>query len=177
MFAPDGKVRRQVEPKFKVSGACDGFGDGSGDLHACTFAATDASTLYLGTAGSDGAVLGQPETNEVVAMDLGTGKERWRTKEPHGRAMRPLAVEGGKALVYVQPGKGPNDSAAIATIAATGGAPQILLQTPAAAAEAERTFYLTPCMAWSGGRFFLLNGRVQSPTAQKKDRTLLSFGK
>ncbi|MFD9560845.1 PQQ-binding-like beta-propeller repeat protein [Streptomyces sp. NPDC059994] len=97
MFAPDGKVRRQVEPKFKVSGACDGFGDGSGDLHACTFAATDASTLYLGTAGSDGAVLGQPETNEVVAMDLGTGKERWRTKEPHGRGVRP-ARQGAERL-------------------------------------------------------------------------------
>lgn len=176
-FAPDGKVRWQVEPKFKVTGACDGYGDGSGDLHACTFAATDAATLYLGTAGSEGAVLGEPETNEVVAVDLGNGKEKWRTKEPHGRAMRPLAVEGGKAVVYVQPGKGPDDSAAIATIAATGGAPQTLLQTPAAAAGAQRTFYLTPRMIWSGGRFFLLNGRVHSPTAQKKDRTLLSFGK
>lgn len=176
-FAPDGKVRWQVEPKFTVTGACDGFGDGSGDLHACTFAASDGATLYLGTAGTDGAVVGEPETNEVVAVDLGTGKEKWRTKEPRGRAMRPLAVEGGKAVVYVQPGKGPNDSAAIATIAATGGAPQILLQTTAAAAGTERMFFLSPRMAWSGGRFFLLNGRVQSPTAQRKDRTLLSFGK
>ncbi|OAR22075.1 hypothetical protein A8W25_29945 [Streptomyces sp. ERV7] len=176
-FAPDGKVRWQVEPKFKVTGACDGFGDGSGDLHACTFAASDAATLYLGTAGSGGAVLGEPETNEVVAVDLGTGKEKWRTKEPHGRAMRPLAVEGGKAVVYVQPGQGPNDSAAVATIAATGGAPQIVLQTPAAAAATERGFFLSPRMVWSGGRFFLLNGRVMSPTAQRKDRTLLSFGK
>ncbi|MFF1478170.1 hypothetical protein ACFVYD_11455 [Streptomyces sp. NPDC058301] len=137
----------------------------------------DATTLYLGTAGSEGVVVGEPETNEVVAVDLATGKEKWRTKEPHGRAMRPLAVEGGKAVVYVQPGKGPNDSAAIATIAATGGAPQVLLQTPAAATGAESAFFLRPRMAWSGGRFFLLNGRVQSPTAQKKDRTLLSFGK
>ncbi|MFC0844255.1 PQQ-binding-like beta-propeller repeat protein [Streptomyces noboritoensis] len=176
-FAPDGKVRWQVEPKFQVTGACDGFGDGSGNLHACTFAANDAATLYLGTAGSGGAVLGEPETNEVVAIDLGTGKEKWRTKDSRGRAMRPVAVEGGKAVVYVHPGKDPNDSAAVATIAATGGAPQVLLQTPAAAAATERAFFLTPRMAWSDGRFFLLNGHVQSPTAQRKDRTLLSFGK
>ncbi|GAA0595202.1 PQQ-binding-like beta-propeller repeat protein [Streptomyces crystallinus] len=176
-FGPDGKVRWQVEPKFKVTGACDGFGDGSGDLHACTFAAVDSATLYLGTAGSGGAVVGEPETNEVVAIDLGNGKEKWRTKEPRGRAMRPLAVEDGKAVVYVQPGKGPSDSAGIATIAATGGAPRTLLQTPAAATATEQGFFLTPHMTWSGGRFFLLNGRVKSPTPQHKDRTLLSFGK
>lgn len=175
-FAPDGKVRWQVEPKFKVTGACDGFGDGSGDLHACTFAASDAGTLYLGTSGSGGAVVGEPESNEVVAVDLGTGKEKWRTKEPHGRAMRPLAVEGGKAVVYVQAGQGPADAASVATIAATGGMPQTLLRTPAAAAATERAFFLAPRPAWSGSRFFLLNGRVKSPTAQQKDRTLLSFG-
>ncbi|MFI1103814.1 PQQ-binding-like beta-propeller repeat protein [Streptomyces melanogenes] len=177
-FAPDGKVRWQVEPKFPVTGACDGFGDGSGDLQACTFSANDAATLYLGTAGSDGAVLGEPETNEVVAIDLATGKEKWRTKESHGRAMRPMAVEGGKAVVYIHPGKAPdNSAAAVATIAATGGAPQVLLQSPAAAAATERAFFLAPRMAWSDGRFFLLNGHVQSPTPQRKDRTLLSFGK
>ncbi|MFD9795382.1 PQQ-binding-like beta-propeller repeat protein [Streptomyces sp. NPDC059070] len=176
-FAPDGKVRWQVEPKFRTAGACDGTGDGSGDLLGCTFAAADSATLYLGTEGTGGAVLGQPESNEVVALDLATGKEKWRTKAADGRAMRPLAVEGGKAVVYVQPGRGPDDSAAVATIAPTGGAPRIVLQSPAASAATERAFFLSPRPLWSGGRFFLLNGSVQSPTAQHKDRTLLSFGK
>lgn len=149
--------------------------DGQG-LDGCTAAAADTGTLYLGTEGSGGAISSYPETNEVVAIDLGNGKEKWRTKDPKGRAMRPQAVEGGKLVAYVQPGR-VQDAAAMATFAPTGGAPQVVLQSPEAAIGGERAFYLNPHMLWSGGRFFMLNGRVQSPSDKGKDHALLSFGK
>ncbi|MFE4873652.1 PQQ-binding-like beta-propeller repeat protein [Streptomyces sp. NPDC056682] len=173
-FAPDGKVRWQVEPNFKTMGGCDGH-DGQG-LDGCTAAAADTGTLYLGTEGSGGAITSYPETNEVVAIDLGNGKEKWRTKDPKGRAMRPQAVEGGKLVAYVQPGR-VQDAAAMATFAPAGGAPQVVLQSPEAAIGGERAFFLNPHMLWSGGRFFMLNGRVQSPSDNGKDHALLSFGK
>ncbi|MFF4185118.1 PQQ-binding-like beta-propeller repeat protein [Streptomyces sp. NPDC001691] len=173
-FAPDGKVRWQVEPTFKAMSGCDGH-DSRG-LDGCTAVAADSSTLYLGTEGSGGAISGYPETNEVVAIDLTNGKEKWRAKDPKGRAMRPQAVEGGKLLAYVHPGR-VQDAAAMVAFAPTGGAPQAVLQSPEAAIGGERAFYLNPHMLWSGGRFFMLSGRVQSPSDKGKDHALLSFGK
>lgn len=174
-FAADGKVRSQHAPSFAVSGRCNGFGNASG-FQDCYAAAADADTLYIG-AGKPGKSLGIEDTNQVVAVDLNTGKERWRTAEqPKGRTMWPLAVEGGRVVVYVSPGSG--QAGSVVSLAPSDGASQPLLQSPAASAGAQGVFYTHGVrIAWADGRLFLLNGRVYSPEPRKASRAILSFAK
>ncbi len=174
-FAADGTVRSQSTPAFGVSGRCNGFGNASG-FQECYAAAADADSLYIG-AGKPGTTLDTEVTDQVVAVDLNTGKERWRTAEqPKGRTMWPLAVEDGRVLTYVTPGN--NEAGAVVSLAAADGASQPALQSPAAARGAEGVFYPHGIrIAWAGGRLFLLNGRVNSPEPRKASRAILSFGK
>ncbi|MEV7559527.1 PQQ-binding-like beta-propeller repeat protein [Streptomyces sp. NPDC089795] len=174
-FAADGTVRSQGSPTFGVSGRCNGFGHSDG-FQECYAVAADADSVYLG-AGKPGAVLDTDATNQVVAVDLNTGKERWRTAEqPKGRTMWPLAVENGRILTYVTPGNG--EAGAVVSLAATDGASRPVLQSPAAARGPEEVFYPHGIrIAWADGRVFLLNGRVYSPEARKVSRAILSFGK
>ncbi|MFD6913034.1 PQQ-binding-like beta-propeller repeat protein [Streptomyces virginiae] len=174
-FAADGTVRSQSVPTFGVSGRCNGFGNATG-FQECYAVAADADSLYIG-AGKPGTTLGIDVTNQVVAVDLNTGKERWRTAEqPKGRTMWPLAVEDGKVLTYVTPGSG--EAGAVVALAAADGASRPVLQSPAAAAGPEDVFYTHGIrIAWAGGRLFLLNGRVYSPEPRKASRAILSFGK
>ncbi|GAA2634776.1 MULTISPECIES: outer membrane protein assembly factor BamB family protein [Streptomyces] len=174
-FAADGTVRSQSSPAFGVSGRCNGFGHADG-FQECYAAAADADTLYIG-AGPPGATLDTDVTDQVVAVDLNTGKERWRTAgQPKGRTMWPLAVEEGRVVTYVTPGSG--RAASVVSLAAADGASQPVLQSPAAASGAEDVFYPHGIrIAWTGGRLFLLNGRVYSPEPRKVSRAILSFGK
>ncbi|MFJ6798008.1 PQQ-binding-like beta-propeller repeat protein [Streptomyces sp. NPDC091268] len=176
-FTADGKVRSQSEPGFGVTGRCNGWGNANG-LQECHSAAADADTLYLG-AGKPGKEIGLDDdaVNQVVAVDLNTGQEKWRTPEqPKGRTVWPLAVENGRVVAYVSPSR--TEAAAVVTLAPADGASQPLLQSPAAAAGAEGVFFASSArIAWSGGRLFLLNGRVYSPEPKKVSRALLSFGK
>ncbi|WP_329099866.1 outer membrane protein assembly factor BamB family protein [Streptomyces sp. NBC_01439] len=173
-FAGDGAVRSQGSPAFGVSGRCNGFGNASG-FQECYAATADADSLYIG-AGKPGATLDTEDTGQVVAVDLNTGKERWRTAEqPKGRTMWPLAVEDGRVLTYVTPGNG--EAGAVVSLAAADGAVRSVLQSPAAARGAEGVFYPHGVrIAWAGGRLFLLNGRVYSPEPRKASRAILSFG-
>ncbi|MFE9928295.1 PQQ-binding-like beta-propeller repeat protein [Streptomyces sp. NPDC005533] len=174
-FAADGKVRSQGPAAFGVSGRCNGFGN-AGRHQECYAAVADADTLYIG-AGKPAATLDTEETNQVVAVDLNTGKERWRTAEqPKNRTMWPLAIEEGRVLVYVSPGSGA--AASVVSLAPADGASQPVLQSPAVSAGAASVFYSHGIRTtWSGGRVFLLNGRVYSPEPKKKSRAILSFGK
>ncbi|MBW5485038.1 outer membrane protein assembly factor BamB family protein [Streptomyces bambusae] len=173
-FAADGKVRSEGELGFGVSGRCNGFGN-AGDIQGCYAAAADADTLYLG-AGRPGKSLGTDDTNQVVAVDLNTGKERWRTAEqPKGRTMWPLAVENGRVVVYVAAGSGA--AASVVSLAPADGASQPVLQSPAAAAGPQSALYPFSLRAgWAGGRVFVLNGSVGSPDTRKVSIALLSFG-
>uniref|UniRef100_A0AAU2JJT3 PQQ-binding-like beta-propeller repeat protein n=1 Tax=Streptomyces sp. NBC_00049 TaxID=2903617 RepID=A0AAU2JJT3_9ACTN len=174
-FTADGKVRSQGNAAFGVSGRCNGFGNSTG-LQECYAAVADTDTLYIG-AGKAGSSLGIDVTNQVVAVDLNTGKEKWRTAEqPKGRSVWPLAVEGGRVVVYVSPGSG--EAGAVVSLAPADGASQPVLQSPAAAAGAQSVFYDHGVrIAWAGGRLFLLNGTVQGPEPRKASRAILSFGK
>ncbi|MFD9824614.1 outer membrane protein assembly factor BamB family protein [Streptomyces violascens] len=174
-FTPDGKIRSQVDSKSQLTANCSGFGIVDRQLQDCSGTAADANTLYISTEGKDSGDLGVGRSNDVVAIDLGTGKEKWHAAAPKGRMMQPLAVEGGNVVLYIEPGI-EDTGAAIATLPQTGGTPTITLQSPSAAGSTERNFY-GPRMAWAGGRFFMLNGRVKSPKGDQRDNSLLSFGK
>ncbi|MFD7164216.1 outer membrane protein assembly factor BamB family protein [Streptomyces violascens] len=173
-FTADGKVRSSLKSKSALTANCGGFGNFGRTLQSCWGTAADANTLYMSTEGKDSGDLGVGRSNEVVAVDLGTGEEKWHAAAPKGRMMEPLAIEGGKVTLYVEPGV--EEAAAIASLAPTGGTPQITMQSPSSAASTERNFF-SPRVAWAGGRLFLLNDSVKSPKGDQRDNSLLSFGK
>ena len=90
-----GKFRSQVAFDEDFAPEC-GWGFLGGDLQACQGVAADADTLYLPTEASTGA-------NEIVAINLASGKEKWRVKSPAAETMLPLKTEGGKLVAYVEP--------------------------------------------------------------------------
>ncbi|MFE0652891.1 PQQ-binding-like beta-propeller repeat protein [Streptomyces sp. NPDC059534] len=174
IFALDanGKLRSQIQgggDKFAPS--CGGsfviFGK---NLQGCTGVAADANTFYMSTETDYG------KPNEVVAFDLKTGKPKWRSKAPGEQSMTPLRMEGGQVLLYVDPSY--DKGGAVATLAPTGGAPQILLQHPASTASIESSFY-SAGYAYGSGTFVVASGRVSA--SNDKDemqvKTMMAFSK
>ncbi|MFE9373797.1 PQQ-binding-like beta-propeller repeat protein [Streptomyces sp. NPDC006711] len=172
-FTAEGKLQSAVKSQASLTANCPGLSLDR-QLQGCWGTVVDGNTLYLPTKSADSGELGVGRTNEIVAIDLATGAEKWHAAAPKGRVMDPLAVENGKLSVYVEPGV--DGAAAVATLPLTGGAPQITLQSPSTAAGTERSFF-DPVGAWAGGRFFLMNSRVSSHKDGSKDNSILSFGK
>ncbi|MFJ3923381.1 PQQ-binding-like beta-propeller repeat protein [Streptomyces sp. NPDC090022] len=175
VFHADGTIRSQTDMKFAVNGRCNGWGNGLTGLQACDAAVADADTLYI-AGGKPGKHLGIDEVDEVVAVDLNTGQEKWHAAAPKGRTMWPLAIENGALLLYVEAGAG--EPGEIATLPPGGGTPQVVLRSPAMARGAQSVFFSHSVrLAWSGGRLFLLKGTVRSPEPTMVDHAILSFGR
>ncbi|MEU5435528.1 PQQ-binding-like beta-propeller repeat protein [Streptomyces sp. NPDC020719] len=171
-FKPDGSVRSELDSKDSFQPEC-GWAIMERDLRGCLGTAADADTLYLPTEPKQGGGDGYSRTNVIVAFDLGTGKEKWRSSPGDGRTMLPLQVEGGKLLAYIAPTSG--QGGAVASIAPSGGKPSVVLQNPASTANIESGFF-SKHVAYSGGRLFILNGRVSSPKGDTKEKALMGFG-
>ncbi|MEU6162555.1 PQQ-binding-like beta-propeller repeat protein [Streptomyces sp. NPDC047130] len=135
----------QLDGKTEIDVRCSGFSIFNKALESCDFVA-DEQNMYLPTKNVTGP-------NEILAVSLDTGKEKWRVKSPADASMQPLAVENGKLIAYVRP---TYDKGGQVVAVPTAGAhkPQRLLQNPAAGAQLETSFF-TPDVAWSGGRLFL----------------------
>ncbi|MER6157248.1 PQQ-binding-like beta-propeller repeat protein [Streptomyces sp. NPDC001868] len=164
----DGSTRSQVESDDSFAPECDG-GILTRDMQGCTGLAADANTLYLPTEEKDG-------TNEIVALNLSTGKEKWRVKSPSADAQfSPVKVEGAKLLAYVESAH--DAGGQVVSIPTTGDSHKAtkLIQMPASAAEIESSFY-SKAIDYVGGRFYisttLLNG-----VDDAKEKLMLAYGK
>ncbi|MCX5384058.1 PQQ-binding-like beta-propeller repeat protein [Streptomyces sp. NBC_00083] len=173
-FTADGKLRSRSVPAFQTASVCSGYGQSLDQLQSCYGAVADAGTLYIAADGTGTDVTRDADGTQVVAVDLDTGKEKWRANPDPGRKVRPLAVEDGKVVVYLD--AGPRLPAAVAVLAPAGGTPQVFLRSPVASADAERALY-APKPAWAQGRLFLLNKRVQTSRPDHRVHALLSFGR
>jgi hypothetical protein len=169
----NGRLRSQIDggqDKFqpRCGGAFVVFGQ---NLEGCTGVAADADTFYMAT---EPATVRSP--NHVVAFDLNTGKEKWRSASGGEVSMTPLRMEDGNVLVYK--GASYDKGGEVATIAPTGGAPKTLLKHPVSTAEIENSFYSAK-MVYADGRFFIASGRVSASndTEEKEKKTMLAFGK
>ncbi|MGW5675469.1 outer membrane protein assembly factor BamB family protein [Streptomyces sp. NPDC003860] len=169
----DGKLRSQIaggKDKFQVR--CGGsfvvFGQ---NLEGCTGVVADARNLYLGTAPARAG-----GANEVVAFNLDTGKPIWRAPAGGETSVVPLRMDGDRLAVYREPSY--DKGGAVAAIAPAGGAPQVVLQHPDGAAEAENSLY-SPRLVYADGRLFLASGRVSArdDKAEAETTTMLAFGK
>ncbi|MEU5973951.1 PQQ-binding-like beta-propeller repeat protein [Streptomyces sp. NPDC047315] len=169
----DGKLRSQIaggKDKFQVrcSGSLVVFGQ---NLEGCTGVVADARKLYLGTSP---VRAGGP--NEVVAFDLDSGKPAWRAPAGGDTSVVPLRMDGDRLAVYREPSY--DKGGAVATIAPSGGAPQVVLQHPDGAADVENSLY-SPRPVYADGRFFIASGRVSArdDKAETETATMLAFGK
>ncbi|MER5181808.1 PQQ-binding-like beta-propeller repeat protein [Streptomyces sp. NPDC002896] len=138
------------------------------DLQGCTGVAADANTLYLPTEAKSGA-------NEIVAISLDTGKEKWRAKPSGDRSMLPLRVEGGSLIVYEEPSY--DQGGTIASIATGAGShtPKKLLQNPQSTARIENGFY-SKAIDYVDGRFYISTTRLTG-NDDSKEKLMLAFGK
>ncbi|MFG2682767.1 PQQ-binding-like beta-propeller repeat protein [Streptomyces sp. NPDC048392] len=166
-FTSAGKVLEQVGVEEDFAPEC-GWAILERDLQGCTGVAVAAGTLYLPTEATGGA-------NEIVAVNLTTGKEKWRVKSPSDESMMPLKVEGDQLIAYVQPSY---DAGGQVVSIATGGSghkPAKLLQNPQGVADIENSFY-SKDIDWVDGRFFISSTRLTG-NDESKEKLMLAYGK
>ncbi len=166
-FTDGGKFRSQVGFDLDIGAEC-GWAILQRDLQGCTGVAADADTLYLPTKATTGA-------NEIVAINLATGKEKWRVKSPADESMLPIKVEDGKLIAYVHPSY--DAGGQVVSIPVTGGShqPTKLLQNPASAADVEDAFFSRD-FDYVDGRFYLSTTRL-SGNDDTKEKLMLAYGK
>ncbi|QOV37817.1 PQQ-binding-like beta-propeller repeat protein [Streptomyces ferrugineus] len=166
-FNSAGKIRSQVDVDLDIGAEC-GWAILQRDLTGCSGVVADANTLYMPTKAISSA-------NEIVAIDLANGKEKWRVKSPAEESMLPIKVEEGKLIAYVQPSY--DAGGQVVSIPATGSnhEPSKLLQNPAGAADIENGFF-SKAYAWVDGRFYLSSTRL-SGNDEAKEKLMLAFGK
>ncbi|WP_327117712.1 PQQ-binding-like beta-propeller repeat protein [Streptomyces sp. NBC_01341] len=171
----NGTLRSQLvgdkEDKFSVDCGHD-FAIFGQQLEGCSGLAADANSFYMMTEDDRS---GTGRTNKVVAFDLNTGKPKWKAAAPAERTMKPLRIEGGNVLVYLEPSY--DKGGAIATIAPTGGAPKVVLQHPDSTTRIENFF--TSKVVYAGGRSFVVSDRVSASNdeEEKEQTTMMAFGK
>jgi len=163
----DGSLRSQVDVNESFAPEC-GWAILERDLQGCTGVTADAGTLYLPTEAKTGA-------NEIVAISLDTGKEKWRTKSPADSSMLPMRTEGAALYAYVEPTY--EAGGRVVSVPTGGGShrPSTLLQNPQGTAEIENGFYSRD-IAYVDGRFYLSTGRLNG-NSETKQKLMLAYGK
>ncbi|PZT72929.1 MULTISPECIES: outer membrane protein assembly factor BamB family protein [unclassified Streptomyces] len=141
-------------------------------LQGCTGVAADANTFYMATQDDTS---GSARTNKVVAFNLNTGKPKWKANAPDAQTMKPLGMEGGDVLLYIDGGY--SKGGGIATLPPTGGSPKMILQHPDSTSAIERSFY-NPTILYAGGRSFIASGRVSAGNDKEEleTKTMMAFG-
>ncbi|MFF8944269.1 PQQ-binding-like beta-propeller repeat protein [Streptomyces sp. NPDC014864] len=163
----DGSIRSQVDTKASFDAQC-GFAILDRDLQGCRAVAVDASTLYLPTEATSGA-------NEIVALDLATGKEKWRVKSPADTKMVPVRVEDGNLVAYVEPSYDAGGQIVSVPTAGSSHTTTKLLQNPQGTAQIEDGFY-SKDVDWVDGRFYISTTRLNG-NDDTKEKLMLAFGK
>ena len=163
----DGSVRSEVDVDESFAPEC-GWAILSRDLQGCEGVAADANTLYLPTEAKSGA-------NEIVAISLESGKEKWRVKSPADEAMMPMKLDGTNLIAYVQPSY---DAGGRVVSIPTGGSshtPRKLLQNPQGTADIEDGFF-SKAVDYVDGRFYLSTTRLTG-NDESKEKLMLAYGK
>ncbi|MGW0824062.1 outer membrane protein assembly factor BamB family protein [Streptomyces sp. NPDC002845] len=162
----DGTFRSELQVDESFAPDC-GFTALSRDLQGCTGVAVGADTLYLPTEATGGA-------NEIVAISLADGKEKWRVKSPAGESMKPMKLDGANLLAYVEPSY---DAGGQVVSIPTGGKshkPVKLLQNPQGTADIENSFY-SKAIDYVDGRFYISTTRLTG-NDEAQEKLMLAYG-
>ncbi|MFD7877379.1 PQQ-binding-like beta-propeller repeat protein [Streptomyces sp. NPDC059766] len=163
----DGTFRSEVGVDEDFAPEC-GWALLDRDLQGCEGVAADANTLYLPTKATTGA-------NEIVAVDLSSGKEKWRVKSPADTSMQPIRIEGGRLVAYVEPTYDAGGQVVSIATAGTVHTPAKLLRNPQGTARIESGFF-SKSIAWVDGRFYLSSTHLTGKD-DAKEKLMLAFGK
>ncbi|ARF77132.1 hypothetical protein B7C62_12715 [Kitasatospora albolonga] len=174
-FTDSGKLRSQMIPAKNdtVTANCgSAFAIFGQKLEGCSGVVADADTFYIATKPGTGSA----RTNKVIAFDLNTGKPKWTVDAPAERVVRPLRLEGGNVLLYLEPRY--DKAGAILTLPASGGATSVLLQHPEGTNRIENGFY-SNVVLYEGGRSFIVSKRVSASNDKEEleQTTALVFSK
>ncbi|GAA4314271.1 PQQ-binding-like beta-propeller repeat protein [Streptomyces venetus] len=166
-FTSGGKFQSQVGFDEDFAPEC-GWAILERDLQGCQGVAADDTTLYLPTEATTGA-------NEIVAVNLATGKEKWRVKSPADESMLPMKIEGDKLIAYVEPSYDAGGQVVSIPTGGSGHKPVKLLQNPQGAADIENGFF-SKDIDWVDGRFYISSTRL-SGNDDTKEKLMLAYGK
>ncbi|MFE9774935.1 PQQ-binding-like beta-propeller repeat protein [Streptomyces sp. NPDC005931] len=166
-FTSTGAFRSQVGFDEEFAPNC-GWAILARDLQGCAGVVVDGETLYLPTEAATGA-------NEVVAVNLATGKEKWRVKSPVAETMQPMKAEGGKLIAYVEPSYDAGGRIVSIPTTGTGHQPVTLMQNPQGVAKIENSFF-SKAIDWIDGRFYLSTTRLTG-NDESKEKLMLAYGK
>ncbi|MFB0618499.1 PQQ-binding-like beta-propeller repeat protein [Streptomyces sp. AGS-58] len=165
-FTKDGAFRSEVKVDEKFAPRC-GWAILERELQGCQGVVADADTLYLPTDTTMSA-------NEIVAISLSDGKEKWRVKSPTSQPMTPVKIEDGKLVAYVRPSYDAGGQVVSVPLTGSSHSTTGLLRNPQGGADAENSFY-DGVVDWSGGRLFVSSGRLSGNDASK-EKLIMAFG-
>ncbi|MFF8592635.1 PQQ-binding-like beta-propeller repeat protein [Streptomyces sp. NPDC015220] len=96
-----GALRTRISvPADRYEAKCDGISR----IEGCTGIVIGNDKAYLATAEHDGSAGSYGQTNEIVAFELGTGKQTGqRADAGDGYTITPLRMDGGDVLAYKSP--------------------------------------------------------------------------
>ncbi|MGW0081220.1 outer membrane protein assembly factor BamB family protein [Streptomyces sp. NPDC003393] len=170
-----GALRNRISvPGDRYAARCDGITR----IEACTGIVIGNDHAYLATAEHDGSSGSFRDTNEIVAFDLGTGKQTGqRADAGDGYTITPLRMDGGNILAYKEP---PYDKGGqIVSIDGASFKETKLLENPAdkAVRDAETTFSTDYAeILYHDGRLFM-SQVYASDFSSSSDRYLaIAFG-
>ncbi|MFH8800583.1 PQQ-binding-like beta-propeller repeat protein [Streptomyces sp. NPDC017936] len=166
-FKPGGGFRSQVGFDEDFAPEC-GWAILQRNLTGCVGTVADADTLYLPTQATTGP-------NEIVAIDLATGKEKWRVKSPADDSMLPVRMDGGNLVAYVEPSYDTAGRVVSIPVAGSAHTPKTLLQMPESTIAVENGFSSRD-IAWVDGRFYISSTRLTG-NDDAKEKLMLAYGK
>ncbi|MGW4021019.1 outer membrane protein assembly factor BamB family protein [Streptomyces sp. NPDC005009] len=162
-----GKFRSEVTVDEDFAPGC-GWAILARDLQGCEGAVVDGNTLYLPTEATTGA-------NEIVAISLDNGKERWRVKSPAEESMQPMKIEGGKLIAYVEPSYDAGGQVVAIPVGGSDHKPAGLMRNPQGVADIENSFF-SKSIDWVDGRFYISTTRLTG-NDDSKEKLMLAYGK
>ncbi|MFI8093110.1 PQQ-binding-like beta-propeller repeat protein [Streptomyces sp. NPDC086080] len=166
-FTATGGLRSQVSVDENFDPGC-GWAILARDLQGCQGVVVDGDTLYLPTQATTGA-------NEIVAISLANGKERWRQSSPAKEPMVPMKVESGKLIAYVEPSYDAGGRVVALPVAGGSHQPAELLRNPQGVADIENGFF-SKDIDWADGRFYISTTRLTG-NDDSKEKLMLAYGK
>lgn len=167
VLGPDGKQRATVSGNGSFPVGCSGAFAFGRSLQSCGSELVDSNTLYLATAPEAG------KANELVAFDLGTGKEKWRTPAGEGRHLSVLKAAGGQVVAYREADY--DKGGEVLTVPAGGGTPTVVLRNPSGPAAPVESSFFSPKVDYADGRLFVSVSRLLGQN--KDEKFLMVFGK
>ncbi|MFE9171401.1 PQQ-binding-like beta-propeller repeat protein [Streptomyces kebangsaanensis] len=163
-----GSIRSQVDSKATFDPQCGLLVSLIRTMQSCKAVASDADTLYLPTKAATGP-------NEIVAISLATGKEKWRVKSPTNTSMMPLRVENGQLIAYAEAWYNAGGQIVSVPTAGSDHTPVKLLQNPEGTAQIEDGFYSRD-VDWVDGRFYISTTRLTGRDGTG-GKLMLAYGK